>query len=677
MESSKYYLEELNDQQKEAVTYSIDDPLFINAGAGSGKTRTLICRIAYLISCGAEPKTILAITFTKKAAEEIKLRLDNLIGPEAKEVTSCTFHQLCLNILKQNPFILGFKNNFSIADYQEQIKIINKGICSILKPSKDMISKLTREFYNKISFYKGRLEIPENDEDENFRKIFDYYQSSLKSKSLIDFNDFIYFTLHLFRSKPIVAFSYYNLFQYILVDEFQDTSRANFEIIKHILKPGGIASQISLNRKVTIVGDPNQSIYSFRGANLSNIDMFNELYKNAKTVYLTVNYRSTEHIVKLSQRLLIQDSRLMTPSIRGGVLPTIFECFNPYREAEHVCKVIQELVYPGSKIQYKDIVILFRLRRISSNIEMSFFRSGIPYSYKSGRNIFFKKEVKELLSVFKLILHVDDIGDENGLISGCFQTLSEFLSIDPKKMKAFTQECMKENPFKVLQNMSDGKRKLKIQKDVASTLTQFYKKIRRLSMKLEMNSISLDSFITIVIDELKFVDKMEEIEGDDVKEENDNEIDSSISRADIFNAIIDESKIFYFRYKTSETKDSLPAREYFIKFLNYFALEAQTINSSNQVTLSTIHRMKGLEYSVVFLIGCNDTVIPMSDSNKEEEKRIMYVAITRPKQYLFISYCLYDRDHTSLKQSPFLSLIVDKASFVNTCTKYERMATDL
>lgn len=689
----KSMLDDLNDEQREAVLASPEEPLFVYAGAGSGKTRTLICRIAYMISKGINPENILAITFTKKASEEIRERLKQFVGPRAAQVATLTFHQLCLNILHENPFILHFsKDDFKVADYDVQVQII-KNACKKLignnkKISPNALRIMTSKKLNFIRRAKTLHKKPEDfQENRDLYFVFQYYQDQLKERRLIDFYDFLTYTEKLLKTHPRVAYEYQKKYQYILIDEFQDTSEINFKIIKFILG--------SKSKRITIVGDVRQSIYAFRGASPTNIGTFLNCFPDSKRVVLNQNYRSTQTILNAAQSLISKntdsDVSFSSPLISQkpqGELVKVIIASDALSEVDLICSEIEKLVYPGSQFQYRDIVIMFRMKKISSDIEMELFRRNIPYTHKRGAGFFMRKDIREVVAYCRLMFAFDDNGpDPNMLISNAVETVINVpdRNIGKDKIKYIREKAIRNNNsmLTVMKHLKEEE----VGKTVLKKINSFVELIRSLATTIFIRNpnLSTDSALDLVIQMTKLCEDTSEVEGtanvEEIEELNDALTDYVNDRKETFDILIEEAKRFHKQLlqinfgksqqdneQGDESSQQLTSADNLRKFINAITLEKVGGMTRNAVTLSTIHQMKGLESPVCFLMRFNQGVLPVNDKSEtegeveglesvqtiEEERRIAYVAMTRAKERLFISLCKSCKGKT-MEPSSFLS----------------------
>ena len=398
-------IDNLNDKQKEAVLYN-DGPLLIIAGAGAGKTKTLTTKIAYLIEENyAMPYNILAITFTNKAAKEMKDRLYTLIGSLAKEVQVSTFHSFGLKLLRENFQALGYERNFVIMDSDDSLTVVKK----ILKDMNcDPKSYNPRAIRNKISSCKNEMMTPQvyeryaiSEYEKVVYQVYEKYEEKLRKNNSVDFDDLLLLPIKLFREHQDILERYQELYQYILIDEYQDTNEAQYILTKMIS---------SKNRKITCVGDDSQSIYSFRGANYKNILNFEKDYKDAKTILLEENYRSTSNILDAANQVIRnnkqrKDKNLWT-SRGAGEKIKYYRAFNEKDEAQYIIRKTKELVNKG--VEYKDIAVLYRTNAQSRVIEEEMLKENIPYRVIGSFYFYSRKEIKDLIAYLRLIHNSKD-----------------------------------------------------------------------------------------------------------------------------------------------------------------------------------------------------------------------------------------------------------------------------
>ena len=398
-------LDNLNDKQKEAVLYN-DGPLLIIAGAGAGKTKTLTSKIAYIIDEHlATPYNILAITFTNKAAKEMRDRLYLLIGDEARKLQVSTFHSFGLKLLRENYELLGYDRNFVIMDSDDSLTVVKKIIKDLDYDPKVYNPKAIR---NKISSCKNELisakayeRYAVSDYEQVIQKVYEKYEKKLQQNNSVDFDDLLILPIKLFREHQDVLEKYQNLYQYVLIDEYQDTNQAQYILTKMISEK---------NRRITCVGDDSQSIYSFRGANYKNILNFENDYRDAKTILLEQNYRSTGNILDAANQVIKnnrdrKDKNLWTNKGPGEKIK-YYRAYNERDEAQYVIRKIKELV--NRNVEYKDIAVLYRTNAQSRVVEEEMLKENLPYRVIGSFYFYSRKEIKDLIAYLRLIHNSKD-----------------------------------------------------------------------------------------------------------------------------------------------------------------------------------------------------------------------------------------------------------------------------
>lgn len=607
--------ENLNPMQREAV-FCTEGPLLILAGAGSGKTRVLTHRAVYLIEeKGVNPYHILAITFTNKAAEEMRERIDKLVGFGSESIWVSTFHAACVRILRRYIDRLGYDNHFTIYDADDQ-KSLMKDVCKRLQ----IDTKIYKEkmFLGVISSAKDELISPEEFTQRaagDFAKekqaaVYREYQAQLHKNNALDFDDLLVKTVELFRHDAEVLGNYQERFQYIMVDEYQDTNTAQFELIRLLADK---------YRNLCVVGDDDQSIYKFRGANIKNILNFEEIYPDAKVIKLEQNYRSTQNILNAANFVIANNmgrkpKSLWTENEEGEKIN--FQQFDSaFDEADYVVRDIQKRVREG-KCSYGDCAILYRTNAQSRLFEERFVVSNTPYRVVGGVNFYARKEIKDLLAYLKTI----DNGRDD-------LAVRRIINVPKRGIGAATLGRVQDYAAEMDLSFYNA---LKMADDIPSLgragvkIKPFVTLIQSIRSKLEYLSVS--QILQEVIDETKYV---EELAAEDTEE----------ARARIEN--IDELISKSVAYEESAEVPSLSG------FLEEVALVADidSLQEGNDyVVLMTLHSAKGLEFPNVYLGGMEDGLFPsymtiVSDDPMEieEERRLCYVGITRAMTELTIS----------------------------------------
>ncbi|MCR5419125.1 MAG: UvrD-helicase domain-containing protein [Lachnospiraceae bacterium] len=606
----------LNERQREAV-FQTEGPLLILAGAGSGKTRVLTHRVAYLIGeKNVNPWNICAITFTNKAAGEMKTRVDNLVGKGADSVWVATFHASCARILRRFSDRIGFDSNFTIYDTDDQ-KSLMKEVCRYLQIDTKQLKE--RTILNAISDAKNEL----IDETEFANRTFgDFsksrisaayreYQSRLRRNNAMDFDDLILHTVTLFQSNPDVLKSYQDRFEYVMVDEYQDTNTAQFRLVE--LLAGG-------KRNLCVVGDDDQSIYKFRGANIRNILDFERVYPDAHVVRLEQNYRSTQNILDAANSVIAnnqgrKEKSLWTEAGAGRLIH-----YRPFDTAVMEADYIAGEIAKGSREgrAYKDFAILYRTNAQSRLLEEHLVRRNIPYQIVGGLNFYARKEIKDLLSYLKTV----DNGRDDLAVKRILNVPKRSIGATTvSKIEAYVQE----KGIGFLEGLMEADQVPGLGK-AASKINDFTALIR--SFRNSLSSCSLSELLEDIMNVTGYEEYLEN------ESETDEEFDVRMENIDeLFSTLVS--------FEETHEDASLSA------FLEEVALVADIDSveeDDDRVLLMTIHGAKGLEFTHVFLAGMEDGIFPgyitISSGDKEdleEERRLAYVGITRAKEELTIT----------------------------------------
>lgn len=589
----------LNDRQKEAVLYN-EGPLLIIAGAGAGKTKTLTTKIAYLIEeMGALPSNILAITFTNKAAKEMKDRIIRLIGSIGYQIQTSTFHSFGLKLLKENYERLGFDKNFVIMDSDDSLTIVKK----ILKDM-DLDPKIynPRAIRNKISSCKNELISPKaysrytvSPYEEIVCKVYEKYQEKLMKNNAVDFDDLLILPIKLFEENKDILEKYQEQFKYILIDEYQDTNEAQYKLTKMLSEK---------YRLITCVGDDSQSIYSFRGANYKNILNFEKDYKDAKTILLEQNYRSTSYILNaandvIKNNKMKKEKNLWTSRGEGNKVK-YYRALSESDEAYYVVKGIKQAISNGNN--YDDIAVLYRTNAQSRNLEEAMLKENIPYRVVGSFYFYSRKEIKDLLAYLRLIHNEKD----NISLLRVINTPKRGIGL--KTIENLTKKADEEN-ISIYEAITSGKE------------LEFKKIIEKLK------EVSENVTLTELIDKI--------LTGTGIKEELEKEEDLT-SEVRLEN--LEEFKSIT---KSFEEREGLISLEDFLLEISLVSDAEEYKDDTNRVSLMTVHSVKGLEYKDVFIVGMEEGIFPhmnslMESSEIEEERRLAYVAITRAKDNLTI-----------------------------------------
>lgn len=634
-------VQRLNPEQRKAVE-ATDGPLLIMAGAGSGKTRVLTHRIAYLIATRkAPPWGILAITFTNKAAREMQERVSKLVGPEGRDIWVSTFHSMCVRILRKDIDRIGFTSNFSILDSTDQLSVIRNVMKHLNIDTKKFEPKAIQAT---MSAAKNELVSPQQYEQKAgdyfetlVAQVYKEYQKRLKSNNSLDFDDLIMTTIQLFKEVPEVLDFYQRKFQYIHVDEYQDTNRAQYMLCRMLADS---------HHRICVVGDSDQSIYRWRGADISNILNFEEDYPEARTILLEQNYRSTSNILNAANKVIALNTgrkpkNLWTEQGEGEKIK-VFRGDSEHDEGYFVTSEISKSVKTGKS--YQDHAILYRTNAQSRVIEEILIKSDIPYQIVGGIKFYDRKEIKDILAYLRLISNPDDDISLTRIINVPKRSIGD---TTVGKLAAAAAE-KGTSIFGVLRFVDD----LGFAGRTRNALVEFYDMIAALSKMVEFLSVT------------ELTEKVLEMSQYRTELQTENTLES---RSRLEN--IEEFLSVTMEFEKNNDDKSL------VSFLTDLALIAD-IDSMNDdeedrsdaVVLMTMHSAKGLEFPVVFIIGMEEGVFPhsraFSDNEElEEERRLAYVGITRAEKQLFLSCArmrtLFGRT-TANQPSRFLEEIPDE-----------------
>ncbi len=592
-------IEDLNDKQKEAVLYN-DGPLLIIAGAGAGKTKTLTTKIAYLIEEeNVHPYNILAITFTNKAAKEMKDRLYGLIGDLAKKLQVSTFHSFGLKLLRENYSILGYDSNFVIMDSDDSLTVVKKIIKDLGYDPKIYNPRAIR---NKISSCKNEMMTPKiyeryaiSDYEKVVHQVYEKYEEKLQQNNSVDFDDLLLLPIELFRKYENILRKYQELYQYILIDEYQDTNEAQYILTKMLSER---------YRRITCVGDDSQSIYSFRGANYKNILNFEKDYKDAKTILLEENYRSTSTILDAANQVIKnnkqrKDKNLWT-SRGSGEKIKYYRAYNERDEAQYVIRKVKELVNRG--VEYQDIAVLYRTNAQSRVLEEEMLKENLPYRVIGSFYFYSRKEIKDLIAYLRLIHNSKD----NVSLLRVINTPKRGIGL--KTIENLTRKADEEG-ISIYDAISTGKE------------LEFKNIIEKL--KAISNELTLTELIDKVLDASGMRSELES--------EKTLEAEVRLENLEEFKSIT----------KSFEEREGLVSLEEFLLEISLISDVEEYKDDPNRISLMTIHSVKGLEFNYVFVVGLEEGIFPhmnslMESSELEEERRLCYVAITRAKDVLHL-----------------------------------------
>ena len=592
-------LETLNEKQQEAVKIT-DGPLLVLAGAGSGKTKVLTTRIAYLIKeKNISPFNILAITFTNKAAKEMKDRIINMLGSVGYDMQISTFHSFGLNVIRKNYELLRYHSNFTIIDSDDSLTIIKKILKELNLDPKFYNPKAIR---NSISGAKNELIEPEeyskyigNDFEQKVLTVYEKYQERLLTNNSLDFDDLLMKPIKLFRDNPNVLKEYQEKYKYILVDEYQDTNEAQYILVKMLS---------AKYRNICVVGDNDQAIYAWRGSNYRNILNFEKDYKETKTVFLEENYRSTQNILNAANSVIKnnkerKDKNLWTNN-EEGLKINYHRSQNEKDEAFYVVSEIKKLINNGTNKE--DIAVLYRTNAQSRAIEDILLRENIPYKVVGSFYFYNRKEIKDLISYLKLIYNNYDDNSLLRVINVPKRGIG-LKTIENLATKAMTEK-------KAIYDVIDSGKELVFKKIIEE-------------IKQVQENLSLTELVDLVLDKSGMKQEL---------------IDEKSLEADIRLENLEEFKTIT---RNFEERNGIISLEEFLAEITLVSDIEEHKNNTDVITLMTVHSAKGLEFDSVFVIGLEEGIFPHRNSfdsseQMEEERRLCYVAITRAKKKLYL-----------------------------------------
>ena len=591
-------LDNLNKEQKEAVL-NTEGPLLILAGAGSGKTKVLTTKIAYLIEeCGVSPYNILAITFTNKAAQEMKERLFNLVGIKAKNAQVSTFHSFGVRILSDYYDKLGYEKSFVIMDSDDSLSIVkkilkNKGL-DPKSYSPNAIRNQISSCKNEMMGYQEYEKFAIGDYEKVVYEVFKEYEQTLKNNNSIDFDDLLLLPIRLFKEHPQVLENYQERFQYVLIDEYQDTNEVQYILSKMIC---------AKYKNICCVGDEDQSIYSFRGANYKNILNFEKDYPNAKVIKLEQNYRSTTTILDAANDVIRHNkdrkNKVLWSDKGKGDKISYYRAFNGIDEAQYVSREIKNLINNG--IEYQNIAILYRTNAQSHTMEEELLKDSIPYRIVGGVGFYSRKEIKDVLAYLRLIYNSRDN-----------VSLLRVINVPKRGIGNKTISNLIEkanNESKSIYDVIDSGKELAFKEMIES--------LRKQSESLTLTDL---------------VDRILDVTG--IKKEYE---DEKTLEADIRLENLEELKTVT---RTFEEREGVVSLEDFLLEVSLVTDVNEYDKDPNKVSLMTVHSVKGLEFDYVFIIGLEEGLFPhvnsiLNGNELEEERRLCYVAITRAKEKLY------------------------------------------
>ena len=606
-------LKALNKTQKEAVE-AVNGPVLIFAGAGSGKTRVLTHKLYHLVNEGLfKPEEILAVTFTNKAAKEMKERVLKLLKTSDLNLSMGTFHSICARVLREDIDVLGFSRHFAIYDVKDQLDLI-KVLFESFEISKNLITP--NQLRNQISLFKNKMMEPKAVEskaktilEKTVSKIYKEYQKNLKLNDALDFDDLLTFPLEIFKKKPSVLKKYQKRWKYILVDEYQDTNRAQFQFLTNLA---------SAHENICVVGDDDQSIYGWRGADVSNILDFEKTFSSCKVFKLEKNYRSTQEILNAATAVVMHNDKRASKNLvaanGSGETLGLLETIDEQEEASAVVSSIEKEI-KLNKRTFNKFSVLYRTNAQSRALEESFIRQGIPYNIIGSVRFYERKEVKNVIAYLRLVVNLKDTISLRRIINFPAR------GIGAKTIDKCVEQAKKDKIefIDVLKNPNN----MEIRGKQADALFKFYNiiiKYHDLRKKLSASELARS-----LVEEIGILTHFKESKEPDAKDRFDNVAELLTS--------IEE---FSVRNPDSELST----------FLENVSLQTDIDNwndTDNRVTLMTIHSSKGLEFPVVFIAGMDEGLFPLfrsldDKSELEEERRLFYVALTRAEEKVYLLY---------------------------------------
>ena len=626
----------LNPMQRKAAE-TLEGPLLILAGAGSGKTRTLTYRIANLIDHGVKPWHILALTFTNKAAREMRERVVRLVGQDAEEMWLGTFHSVCVRILRRDIEKLGFQRSFTIYDEDDQLRVIKEAVKALGLDENRIPPK---ELRAKISGAKNKMLSPDewfqdslkDYQAQQFYDVYSYYEEKLKLSNALDFDDLLLRTLQLFVDHPPVLDYYRQRFQYVLVDEYQDTNAAQYSFVQLLTKE---------SRNLCVVGDDDQSIYGWRGADIRNILDFEKDFPDTQVIKLEQNYRSTANILDAANQVIAHNrgrkEKALWTEEEAGEKIHLYSAGDEREEAAWICERVRRM--QRERVPYSQIAVLYRMHAQSRVIEEMFTRAGIPYKIFGGTRFYDRKEIRDALAYLRVVVNPSDDVSLLRIINTPKRSIGD-------STVAVLQEYARQEELPLFSVLNDppsslSSRPLKCVSEFALLL------MRLTALK---DTMSLSKFVEAALDETGLKAQFE-IEGGEEAQTRLENLMEFLGAAQEFEAKSQDKSLEAFLENVALVTD----------------LDRQE-EAPQYVTLMTLHSVKGLEYDAVFISGMEEGIFPSmraaADENRmEEERRLCYVGITRARKWLYLSFA---RRRTIFNQithnppSPFIKEIPER-----------------
>jgi len=610
-------LNNLNEPQKEAVT-KINGPLLIVAGPGSGKTRVLIARIANMIGSGISPENIVALTFTNKAAKEIKERLNFQTKINSYSVTTGTFHSFCSMILRKHGNAIKIPSNFLIYDDADQLDAIKRSMKDLDLDPKNFAP---RSILSSISNAKSQLldskgfKLNEsNYYDDITSQVYDRYEELLTQGSALDFDDLLLKVHTLLKNHPDITRIYSQKFTHLMVDEFQDTNGAQYEIAKLLSES---------HRNICVVGDPDQSIYSWRNADIKNITSFQTDFPESSIITLEENYRSTQTILQVAQNIIAKNPERLNKSLwtsnEKGSPIILMEGYNEDDEAQLAIKEVSRLI-ATEKFNLSDIAIMYRVNAQSRSIEMGCQKNGIPYQLIGGVKFYHRKEIKDLTAYLKIIINPHDDISLARIINTPTRGIGQRTINELIRISKISNCSIFDTIHHIYDSPSSSKNQLASR--AITAISHFYELIQELTEKSKHLTLpGIIEHIVIITDYKKHIESDEQME----------------ERSENISEFISSAKEYL----------NIPIMEALTNFIEGISLVSDIDNinqQSNSLTLITLHQSKGLEFPVVFMIGMEEGILPHirsiesgEPSELEEERRLCYVGVTRAKTRLYMT----------------------------------------
>lgn len=606
-------LDGLNEQQREAVS-TVDGPILVLAGPGSGKTRVLTHRIAYLIrDMGIPADAIVAVTFTNKAASEMRSRVEMLLNGRLKGLQIGTFHAICSRLLRREAEHTAYRSDYLIYDTEDQLTVVTQALNELNIDSKKYTP---RTILNLISSAKNELIMPETFVARDYfgevvARVYPNYQETLVASNAMDFDDLLMQTALLFRGNDQVREKYQRFYQYILVDEFQDTNMAQYELVRLMALP---------QNNVFVVGDEDQGIYAFRGADYRNVLRFRQDYPEAKVILLEQNYRSTQIVLDVARAVIDKNTQRTRKALfterEGGPLVTVYEAYNEEEEASFVMRKILD-TRRKLKLEYKDFAIMYRTNAQSRALEDACVREGIPYRLVGGVGFYRRREIRDLLAYMRLVNNMDDVVSFTRVINvpkrGIGKkTVAEFQEWAAKQRIGYNE---------AITRLVDGEVS-SLPPATARKFVEFGKMIQ------SWREVAAQGDLLALLDEMMATLQYNTVYLYEISD-NDDQVNERRENIRELRGILNDKK-------------DMPLDE----FLSDIALVADVdtlTEDMNTVTLLTLHSAKGLEFPIVFITGLEDGLLPhfRSKDNLDElaeERRLLYVGLTRAKDQLYLTY---------------------------------------